>query len=147
MMCIAEDEVFLPTPYQNLLVNPVSSKTLLMNTLEMIQSSAANNRCKDSSKFFSAISAGYLIARNTGAKLIVFNASIAMINSPKMKSNKISSIAKDELIYTATDDKQLSTMGVNLTNENISCDVFITCENYTVTNFIFYTKSFLNFRT
>jgi hypothetical protein len=132
MLCVGEDEVFLPCPFNNLIVNPVTSKTILMNTLELIQSSSGNNTCKDSSKIFNAITAGYLIAKNTGAKLIVFNSSSSMIQLPKMKSNKISNIAKEELIYTPTDDRQLSTMGVNMTNENISCDIFLTSENYVV---------------
>lgn len=132
MLCVGEDDVFLPCPYDNLVVNPVASKTILMNTIELIQSSCGNNTCKDSSKLFNAITAGYLIAKNTGGKLIVLNASSGMIQLPKMKSNKISNIAKDELIYTPTDDRQLSTMGVNMTNDNISCDIFQTSENYVV---------------
>jgi hypothetical protein len=132
MLCIAEDEIFLPCPPSNLLINPLTNKTILLNTIELIQSSCANNTCKDSNKIFNAITAGYLITKNTGGKLIVFNASSGMIQLPKMKSNKISTIAKDELIYTPTDDRQLSTMGVNMTNENISCDIFLTSENYVV---------------
>jgi hypothetical protein len=132
MLCVSEDEMFLPTPYENLIVNPSTCKSLLLNTIELIQSSSATNSCKDSNKLFNALSAGHLIAKNTGAKLIVFNASMGMTQTNKMKSNKISSIAKDELIYTPTDDRQLSTMGVNMTNDNISCDIFLSSENYVV---------------
>jgi hypothetical protein len=132
MLCVSEEEMFLPCPYNNFIVNPVTSKTILLNTLELIQSTASNNTCKDSSKLFNAISAGYLIAKNTAAKLIVFNASVGMIQSPKMKSNKVSTIPKDELIYSTTDDRQLTIMGVNMTNENISCDIFLASESYVV---------------
>jgi len=132
MLCVSEDEIFLPCPFNNLIVNPVSSKTLLLNTLELIQNTAMNNTCKDSNKLFNAISAAYLIAKNTAAKIIVFNASVGMIQSPKMKSNKISSIPKEELIYSATDDRQLVMLGVNMTNENISVDIFLASESYVV---------------
>jgi hypothetical protein len=132
MLCISDEDTFLPCPVDSLLVNPIKSRKILLNTLDLIQSSYTNNSCKDSTKIFSAINAGYLLSKTTGGKLLVFNASVGMIQTPKMKSSKVSSIAKDEIIYTPTDDKQLSNIGVTLTNENISCDLFVSCDNYVV---------------
>jgi hypothetical protein len=134
MLCVSDENVFLPSTIQSLLVDLEGSKKMALTALDLIQSSFSTNSCKDSNKLFTAINAGYLIAKNTGGKLLVFNASQSMTALPKMKSNNIVNIPKDELIYTPTDDKQLSTMGINMTNENISIDLFVASESYIVRN-------------
>lgn len=131
MLCVSDDNIFLPSTIESLVVDLSSSKKMALTALDLIQSSFSSNSCKDSSKLFTAINAGYLLAKNTGGKLLVFNASHSMTALPKMKSSNTLNIPKDELIYTPTDDKQLSTMGINMTNDNISCDLFIAAESYT----------------
>jgi protein transport protein SEC24 len=132
MLCVSDENIFLPSTIENLIVDLGSSKKMTLTALDLIQSSFSTNTCKDSNKMFSAINAGYLLAKGTGGKLLVFNASHSMTALPKMKSNNTINIPKDELIYSPTDEKQLSTMGINMTNENISCDLFIASETYTV---------------
>lgn len=125
MLCVSDDNIFIPSTTESLLVDLLENKKIILNALDLIQSSFQTNSCKDSNKVFTAINAGYLLAKNTGGKLIIFNASTSMINLPIMKSNMIINIPKDELVYTPTDDKKISTMGINMTNENISCDLFL----------------------
>lgn len=132
MLCVADEEIFLPTMHKNLLVDLHNSNKAIISALDLIQSCFTTNTCKDSNKIFTAISAGYLLAKQTGGKLIVFNASQSMTVSAKMKSQNTINIPKDELVYTPTDDKKISTMGINMTNENISCDLFLTSESYIV---------------
>jgi protein transport protein SEC24 len=146
MLCVSDDEIFLPCPMSNLLVNLQENQMNVLNLLDHIQNSFMNNTCKDSNKLFGAISAAYALlgskvdknANNSvnnltiGGKVLLFNSSSSIINHPKMKSKNAPNLPKDEVIYSPTDDKQLSTMGINLTNENISVDLFVTSESYTV---------------
>jgi protein transport protein SEC24 len=136
MLCVSDENVFLPSTIDSLLVPLDKSKKIALTALDLIQTSFTNNTCKDSHKIFTAINAGYLLAKNTGGKMIIFNASLSMTQLPKMKSSGVVNIPKDELVYTPTDEKQLSTMGINLTNENISCDMFIASESYVVNNIL-----------
>ena len=41
-------------------------------------------------------------------------------------------LPNEEAILTPTDDKQICKLGVDLTNENICCELFITAETYCV---------------
>jgi protein transport protein SEC24 len=124
MLCISDETMFLPCPVNNLLVDVDENKKNILTLLDMIQNSYTNNTCKDSNRIFHGISAAYLLAKKIGGKIIVFNSSQSMTLLPKMKSKNVPNLPKEELIYTPTDDKQLSSMGINLTNENISVDVF-----------------------
>jgi hypothetical protein len=106
---------------------------MILNILDQIQTSfTSNNYCKDSPKLFTAINAAYLLTKEFGSKFLIFSASQSMTSLPKMKSKNVINIPKDELIYTPTDDKNLSTMGINMTNEHMSCDIFATSDNYIV---------------
>jgi protein transport protein SEC24 len=125
MLCISDETMFLPCPIDNLLVNASDNKKIILDLLDMIQNSYTTNSCKDSNRIFHGISAAFLLARKTGAKIICFNASHSMTLLPKMKSKNVPNLSKEELVYSPTDDKQLSSMGINLTNENISVDVFV----------------------
>lgn len=148
MLCVSDDEMFLPCPMSNLLVNLQENQKNVLNLLDHIQNSFLNNSCKDSNKLFSAINAAYALLgskvdKNSqsvtdlkqltiGGKLLIFNSSNAVTTHPKMKAKNAPNLPKDEIIYAPTDDKQLSTMGVNLTNENISIDLFVSSDGYTV---------------
>jgi len=131
-LSITDDSIFLPTIPENLLVNLNENKTQILNVLELIQNSYTTSSCKDSNKIFHAINAGFLLCKENGGKLIAFNASVSMSSLPRMKSPNSSNIPKEDIFYSATDDKQLSNMGINMTNENISCDIFVSSENFVV---------------
>lgn len=120
-------------------------KSQVLNCLELIQNSYLQSSCKDSNKIFHAINAGYLLCKENGGKLVAFNASVSMTSLPRMKSPNSSNIPKEDIFYAATDDKQLSNMGINMTNENISCDIFVTSDNFVVRNILIFIKFFLIF--
>ena len=122
----------MPTVLENLLVNLQENKSQILNVIECIQNTHTSSSCKDSMKLFHAINAGYLLCKDNGGKLIVFNASNSIVNLPKMKSPNSSKIPKEDLYYSPTDDKNISNMGINMTNENISCDIFIAADSFMV---------------
>ena len=66
-----------------------------------------------------------------------------MTNLPIVKSANSLSISKEDVCYSPTDDRQISSLGINLTNENISCDVFVTNDNFIVKKFCVFFKNFL----
>ena len=37
-------------------------------------------------------------------------------------------MTKEQIAYSAHDSRKLGNMGINLTNENMSCDIFATAE-------------------
>jgi hypothetical protein len=108
------------------------NKAQILNVIECIQNSHTSSSCKDSGKIFHAINAGYLLCKDNGGKLILFNASNSIVNLPKMKSPNSSKIPKEDIYYSPTDDKSISNMGINLTNENISCDIFVASDSFIV---------------
>lgn len=118
-------------------MNLNENKSQILNVLELIQNTYTSSSCKDSNKIFHAINAGFLLCKENGGKLIAFNASVSMTSLPRMKSPNANNIPKEDVFYSATDDKQLSNMGINMTNENISCDVFVTSDNFVVSYLLF----------
>ncbi len=136
-LSISDDSIFLPTVTENLVVNLNENKIQILNVLELIQNSYTTSSCKDSNKIFHAINAGFLLCKENGGKLIAFNSSVSMSSLPRMKSPNSGNIPKEDLYYSSTDDKQLSNMGINMTNENISCDIFVSSDNFVVKIILF----------
>ena len=132
MLCVKDDELFLPCPINNLLISLNDNKKNVLNLLDLIQNSFINTTCKDSNKIFHAVNAAYILANKIGGRLLIFNASQSMTSLPKMKSKNSGNLPKEEIIYSPTDDKQLSQMGINLTNENICCELFVTSDTFIV---------------
>ena len=133
-MSVADDSIYLPTVLDNLLVNLNENKSQILNVIECIQNTHTSSTCNDSPKLFHAINAGYLMCKENGGKLILFNSSNSIVNLPKMKSPNSSKIPKEDLYYSPTDDKNISNMGINMTNENISCDIFVSTDSFIVNN-------------
>lgn len=144
-MSVSDDSIFLPTIPQNLVVNLSENKTQILNSLELIQNTSNHNSCKDTNKIFHAINSAYLLCKENGGKIIAFNASQSMTTLPRMKSPSSNNISKEDIFYSSTDDKQISNMGINMTNENISCDIFVTSENFVVRK-SFYKINFFLYR-
>jgi hypothetical protein len=130
MLCVSDDNIFLPVPIDYLLVDLEANKKLILSTLDLIQNSFTTNSCKDTNKIFNGLEAGHLLTRITGGKLLVFNASQSMMTTPKMKSNI--NLSRDEVIYSPTDERKLSNIGINLTNDNVSCDIFVASDSFIV---------------
>lgn len=132
MLCVSDENIFLPCPINTLVGNISDYKKQIISILDLIQNSFNNSITKDSNKLFHAINAGYLLTKGSGGKFLVFNASQSIINLPRMKSTKANSIPKDEIVYSPTDDLALKNMAINLSSEHISLDIYIASENFTV---------------
>ena len=135
MLSVNEDPVFLPTEKNNLIFNLESDKDKILQTLDLIQNTfnknnqnIPNNNCKESLQILQAVVGAYLIGKNLGGKIIIFSSS-NMINAiPKMVVGIDKNMTKEQIAYSAHDNKKLGNMGINLTNENMSCDIFASAD-------------------
>ena len=50
MLCISDEEMFLPCPISNLLVSIRDYQNNILNLLDQIQNSFVSNTCKDSNR-------------------------------------------------------------------------------------------------
>lgn len=80
MFYLNEAALFLPIPVENLLVNLESSRNIIISTLDLIQTSFNNNPNRDGSKFIDSIDACYLLAKESGGKILLFTASQSVVD-------------------------------------------------------------------
>jgi protein transport protein SEC24 len=131
MLCVSDEPTYLPTIKENLILNLNKDKNKILQILDLIQNNFSTNLCKDSLKMFSALNGAYLIGRgkeNSGGKVIIFSSSNALSQSSKLNGGLKENPSKEEIAYTTHDKRQLGNMGINLTNENMSCDIFCCAE-------------------
>lgn len=136
MLTVNDDQIFLPTSTKNLIFNLKSDKEKILQILDLIQNtfnknnlSITNTNCKDSLQIFNAITGAYLLGKGVGGKILIFSTS-NMINSIKMMNETLDkNETKEQKAYSIHDGRKIGNMGINLTNENISCDVFACAEN------------------
>jgi len=135
MLTVNEDPIFLPTERNNLIFKLEKDKDKILQTLELIQNTfnknnenIPNNNCKDSLQIFQVVVAAYLIGKNMGGKIIIFSSSNNLNSIPKMVVGLDKNMTKEQIAYTAHDSRKLGNMGINLTNENMSCDIFASAE-------------------
>ena len=131
MLTVNDDSMFLPSHRNNLIFNLEKDKDKILQTLDLIQNTfnrnnqnIVNNNCKDSAQIFQAIIGAFLIGKNMGGKIIVFSSSNIISTLPKMNGGIESNMTKEQIAYTPLDNRQLRNIGINLTNENIGCDIF-----------------------
>ena len=129
MLCVADEPVFLPTIKDNLIFNLKDHKDKILQILDLIQNTFITNSIKDSNKIFSALNGGYLLGRNLGGKIIIFSSSNTLSNNNKLINGIDKQMTKEQIAYSTHDKRQLGNMGINLTNENMSCDIFACAEN------------------
>ena len=159
MLTVADEPVFLPTSKNNLILNMDDEKEKILQIVDFIQNTfnrnnknIINNNIKDSEKLFSALNGAYLLGKNLGGKIIIFSSSNILPNLPKMNGGLDKNATKEQIAYSCHDNKQIETMGINLTNENLSVDLFVSAEKniklltlfqlceYTNGNLYFYKK-------
>ena len=134
MLIVTDEPTFLPTSKINLILNIEDDKDKILQILDLIQSTFnqnninLKNHVKDSNKIFSALNSGYLLGKNLGGKILIFSASNILGKLPKMVGGVDKNSTKEQIAYSCHDDKQIEVMGINLTNENISVDLFISAE-------------------
>ena len=131
MLTVNDDPIFLPTNTNNLIFNLEKDKDKILQTLDLIQNTfnrnnqnIINNNIKDSQQIFQAIIGAFLIGKNKGGKIILFSSSNILSTIPKMKEGIEPNMTKEQLAYSPLDNKKLRNIGINLTNENIGCDIF-----------------------
>ena len=136
MLVVNDNPMFLPTNRNNLIFNLKNDKDKILQTLDLIQNTfnrnnqnVINNNCKDSSQIFQAISGACLIGKNMGGKIIVFSSSNILSTLPNMTGGIDKNMTKEQFSYTAVDNKKLRNLGINLTNENIGCDIFASADS------------------
>ena len=157
MLTINDEEIFLPTNKSNLIFNLQKDKDKIIQTLELIENTFNKNNpnmnnstnCKDSRQIFSAIVGAYLIGKNLGGKIILFSSSNILNTLPKMIGGFDKNMTKEQVAYSALDDKKLRNIGINLTNENIGCDIFASADTpintFTLNQVCEYTNGHLYF--
>ena len=156
MLTINEENIFLPTEKNNLIFNLEKDKDKILQTLDLIQNTFTKNNpnmpgnnCKDSLQIFQAISAAYLIGKNLGGKIIIFSSSNNLNSIPKMIVGLNKNMTKEQIAYSAHDNRKLGNMGINLTNENLSCDIFASADSqintFTLNQLCEYTNGHLYF--
>ena len=138
MLSIADEPVFLPTSKINLILNVDYEKEKILQIFDLIQNTfnrnntnIINNNCKDSEKIFSALNGAYLLGKNLGGKIIIFSSSNILGSLPKLNGGLDKNATKEQIAYSCHDKKQIETMGINLTNENMSVDLFLSAERQT----------------
>ena len=156
MLTVNEESIFLPTDKNNLIFNLEKDKDKILQTLDLIQNTfnknnpnMPSNNCKDSLLIFQAVFAAYLIGKNLGGKIIIFNSSNNLNSIPKMVVGLNKNMTKEQIAYSAHDNKKLGNTGINLTNENLSCDVFASADSqintFTLNQLCEYTNGHLYF--
>ena len=136
MLTVNDEQIFLPTNKNNLIFNLKSEKDKILQILDLIQNTfnknnpnILNNNCKDSLQIFNAITGAYLLGKGIGGKILIFSCSNAINKIKIMNESLEKNETKEQIAYSIHDKRQIGNMGINLTNENMSCDVFACAEN------------------
>ena len=130
ILCVTDDEIFLPTIKENLLFSLKSNKDKILNLIDLIQNTYTSNPILDSNAFFKALDAVLLIGKDLGSQVLLFSASnilpnLSLMTSPFLKFNK-----KEEEYYQSSENKQIGKIGIQLTNQQISIDLYVTATKY-----------------
>ena len=133
MLTVTDEPTFLPTSKINLILNVEENKNKILQILDLIQSifnknNINLNHIKDSEKIFSALNGAYLLGKNLGGKILIFSASNAIGKLPQMNGGLDKNATREQIAYSCHDNKEIGVMGINLTNDNISVDLFISAE-------------------
>ena len=98
---------------------------------------------------FSSIVGAYLIGKNLGGQIILFSSSNILNTLPNMNGGYDKNMTKEQLAYSALDKKKLRNIGINLTNENIGCNIFASADSqintFTLNQICEYTNGHLYF--
>ena len=135
MLCLADNEIFIPTPKDNLLVSLKDNKDKLLQIIESIQNNISNNlvnnkpQIKDATLIFDCIKAVNLLGGVLGGKIMIFSGSNVNLLEPmngSKEEEKNNNIDKN-LIRGAT---KLSQLGIEVTYNNFSINIFQSCNEF-----------------
>ena len=128
MLCVNDNEMFIPTIKDNLLLSINDGKDKIISIIELIQNSFTTSSIKDSTKLFYALDASYQILKGTGGKVVLFSSSNAINSISLLNSTEVKLNTQEQKMYTPSDNGKLKSLGIRLTNENISVDIFVFSE-------------------
>ena len=134
ILTVADEPTFLPTSKINLIFNVEEDKNKILQILDLIQSIFnknninLKNHVKDSDKIFSALNSAYLLGKNLGGKILIFSSSNILGKLPKLIGGLNKNATKEQIAYSCHDNKEMEVIGLNLTNDNMSVDLFVTAE-------------------
>jgi len=134
ILTVADEPTFLPTSKINLIFNVEEDKNKILQILDLIQSIFnknninLKNHVKDSDKIFSALNSAYLLGKNLGGKILIFSSSNILGKLPKLIGGLNKNATKEQIAYSCHDNKEMEVIGLNLTNDNMSIDLFVTAE-------------------
>ena len=128
MMCISDNEIFIPTNRDNLLISLKDNKDKLIALIESIQNNISNNllnknsEIKDGTKIFDSVKSVNLLGGINGGKILIFSGS--NLNSLEMmkdsEEEELNKVNKNLI----RGGKKLSQLGIELTYNNFSVDIF-----------------------
>ena len=144
MLCINDEkDIFIPTFRDNLLVSLSENKNKLIQIIESIQNSIYNqlaqnekikNSEKNATKFFDAIKAANLLGGILGGKMLIFSGSdiknLEMMNDKKDEDDLEREKENGYNQNLERGGKKLAKMGIDVTYNNFSVNIFQTCDEY-----------------
>ena len=81
MYSISSKDIFLPIPAEYLLVDLFKCKDNILSCLDNIQNNFNNNTNREATTYIETLDAIHLISKDTGAKVLLFNASNCIIDN------------------------------------------------------------------
>ena len=128
------DELFLPTNKDYLLVELKKYKDKLIQIIENIQNNFITNNninAKEANKFFDVVKICNLISDKKAGKILIFNGSnvsgLKMMNGGNNTPENHTTNNK----YGITDGGQIGKLGISLSLNGISVNIFQCCNTYT----------------
>ena len=135
MICITDNEIFIPTLTSNLLVSLKENKDKLIQIIESIQNNISNNLInnkpdiKEATKIFDSIKAINLLGGVLGGKIMIFSGSnvnlLEPMNDSKEEKNNIN--INKNLTRGAI---KLCQLGIEVTYNNFSINIFQSCNEF-----------------
>ena len=137
-----EKDLFIPTSRDNLLVDLIENKDKLIQIIESIQNNIYNQLSKNenkkieknANKIFDAIKSVNLLGGFLGGKILVFSGSdiknLEMMNDVKDEDDIEREKENGYNINLERGGKQLGKLGIDVTYNNFSINVFQTCDDF-----------------
>ena len=136
MFCMTDKDIFIPTNKDNIFVSIKENKNILIQIIESIQNNISNNllsnekpEIKDATRIFDAIKSVNILGQLEGGKIMLFSgsniSSLEMMNASK--NNEGNNNNNNININLTRGASKLSQLGIDVTYNNLSINVFQSC--------------------
>ena len=129
------NELFLPTNRDFLLIDIKKYKNKILQIIENIQNNinTYKSNVKEADRFFDVVKLCNLIGNKNSGKILIFNGSnVSKLNLMNgLDSNKNNNQDQKNNKYANTDDGQIGKLGISLSLNGISVNIFECCNTYT----------------